>query len=461
MAGIRITGMASGLPPNIVEQLMEAERIPVKQMEAKKVGIDDKYKLVTDLETKINEIPKSLGELVGTRGFTNSKLTSGDPNIVNGVVDPAEAMTGTWMVEVMQLANKPGAMSNGFPDADRTEIGVGYIKFNTPDGEKEVYINGGSSTLNGVVKQINSAGIGLRASVMNDRKDRENPYKLLITGLNSGDDNQVEFPVVYLLDGDQDFIFENARPAQNAKIKVDGFEVEVAENQAKGIIPGITLDLRQAQPGREVAITVKEDLEVISGKIKSFVDAYNGVLGFIQAQHKLTKDKTGKERLGPMGGDGLLRTLESSFRRLILNPQYSAESSIKLISELGVEFNRNGTLNFSQDKFNKMLANDPKSVAAFLRGDGFSTGFVPAIRREVSNLMNSGFGSIAVRKRGLTEKIKNLDQRIEQKEKMLEKKEDSLRKKFSDLETSMSRINTQGASVAAFANASSGNKQGQ
>jgi flagellar hook-associated protein 2 len=460
MAGIRITGMASGLPPNIVEQLMDAERIPVKQMEAKKTAEDDKYKLVTDLETKINEIPKSIGELVGTRGFTNSKLTSGDPNVLTGVADPEEAGTGTWMVEVMQLANKPGAFSNGFPDADRTEIGVGYIKFNTPDGEKEVYINGSNSTLNGVAKQINGSGVGLRASVVNDRKDRENPFKLMITGLQSGDDHQVEFPVVYMLDGDQDFVFENSRPAQNAKIKVDGFEVEVAENTAKGVIPGVTLDLKQAQPGKEIAVTVKEDLEVIAGKVKSFVDAYNGVLNFIQSQHKLSKDKSGRERLGPMGGDGLLRTLENSFRRLIMNPQYGVDSPIKLINQLGIEFNRNGTLNFSQEKFNKTLSNNPQAVATFLRGDGFSTGFVPAVKREISNLMNSSFGSISIRKKGLQDKIRKLDERIEQKEKMLEKKEDTLRRKFADLETKMSKLNVQGSSIAAFASSSSGGKEG-
>ena len=36
MAGIRINGLASGLPANLVDQVIEAERIPVKQMQDKK-----------------------------------------------------------------------------------------------------------------------------------------------------------------------------------------------------------------------------------------------------------------------------------------------------------------------------------------------------------------------------------------------------------------------------------------
>jgi len=448
MAGIRMTGMASGLPANIVEQIMEAERIPVKQMEQKKTIEDDKYKLITDLEGKINEIPKQIGELVGIRGFTNSKLNSGDPNIINGTADPAEAVTGSWQVEVMQLANKPGALSSGFPDPDTTQIGVGYLKFETPEGIKEVYVNGGDNTLNGIAKSINRANVGVRALVMNDRKDKENPFKLMITGLATGDDKQVTFPTVYMLDGDQDFYFEQSRPAQNAKLKVDGFEIEVGENQVKDVIPGVVLDLKQASPGREITITVKEDLEVISGKVKSFVDAYNGVLSFIQQQHKLQKDKSGKERLGPMGGDGMIRTIENTMRRLIISPQYGVESPIKLVNELGIEFNRNGTLEFKQDKFNKELAKNPPAVAGFLRGDGINSGFVPSIKREISNMMNSAFGSLAVRKRSIQTKIKGFDEKIERKERQLEKKEESLRNKFAELESKMAKLNQQGASIA-------------
>ena len=110
MTGIRITGMASGLPPNIVDQIMEAEKIPVKQLETKKAAEDEKYKLIEELETKINEVPKSIGELVGTRGFTNMKVTTGDPAVVTGTADPKEAVTGSWMLEVDQLATKPGSL---------------------------------------------------------------------------------------------------------------------------------------------------------------------------------------------------------------------------------------------------------------------------------------------------------------------------------------------------------------
>jgi len=448
MGAIRFSGMASGLPPNIVDQIMEAERIPVKTMEGHKAKEEGKQKLVGDLTTKITDITKNITELVGIRGFTNNKLVSGDPNIIDGTVDPNAAVTGQWQVEVVQLAQKPGAVSNSFPDKDSTQIGVGYLRFDTPEGRKDVYINEKNNTLDGMAKAINNANVGLRAMVLNDRKDAENPFRMLVTGLQPGSDNQVNFPTVYMLDGDQDIFFDESRPAQNAKIKLDGFEIEVPDNIVNDIIPGVSLDLKQQAPGRAVRLSVKEDLEIIGGKIKSFVDAYNGALGFIQDQHKLQKGPDGKERLGPLGGDGLIRSIEATLRRIVLEPQTGVQSTLSRIGDLGIEFTRNGTLNFNQDRFNKVLASNPQNVANFLRGDGAKLGFIPAMKRQIGNILDSGFGPLANRKRGLQSKIDSINKRIDNKEQQLTRREETLRRQFSDLESKMSKLQSQGSAVA-------------
>ncbi|HPI41469.1 MAG TPA: flagellar filament capping protein FliD, partial [Pseudobdellovibrionaceae bacterium] len=440
MAGISMTGMASGLPPNIVEQLIEVERIPIKKMQTDKVKREDKLKLVGDLDTKVQDISKNLEELTAAGGFLDKKFHSGDPNIIDGTVDPQASVTGEYTFEVLELAQKPAAVTNGFVDKDQTQIGVGYIKFETPEGTKEVYINGKNNTLEGVAAQINATNVGLRAQVINDRKDKETPFRLLVSGLSTGDDKQVQFPVIYMLDGDQDVEFEKSLPAKNAKVKIDGFEIEIPENQSSDLIPGVNLDFKSAAPGRPIRVHVKENLEVISGKIKSFVDAYNGALGFIQEQNKVKNNGGKNASLGPLGGDGLIRNIESTLRRVIMTPQYGVESAIKRVGDLGIEFNRNGTLAFSQDKFNKTLASSPKDVAAFLRGDGFNTGFVPTVKREVGNITNTSSSPLGNRKKSLNTQIDQINQRIETKEKQLEKKEEGLRRKFSDLESKMSGL---------------------
>jgi flagellar hook-associated protein 2 len=444
---INFGGMASGLPPNIVDQLIEAERIPVRNLENRKGKSEDRLKLVNDLEGRLRDMKGSLQGLASTRGFSDVKLTSGDPNIIQGVVDPTVGATGSWNVEVMQLAQRAAAITNGFPDKDRTEIGVGYFEFDTAEGHKEVYINGDNNTLQGAADAINSSGLGVRASILNDRKNPDYPYKLVISGVDVGGENRIEYPTLYFLDGDQDLYFDEEREAKNGVVKVDGFEFEVADNKVEDVIPGVALDLKQAAPGRQINVSVKEDMEVVSGKVKDFVDGVNKVLQFIQDQNKLDENTDTSRTLG---GDGLLRSIETRLRRLIQSPQYSVQGPIKRLNQLGIEFNRSGTLKYDEERFNSTLLSNPQAVSGFLVGDGFSTGFIPSVRNTVGNFLDGVFGPVPLRKKSLQNKIRQMDDRIANKERMLAQKEVSLRRKFANLETQMSRLKSQMGSVQAL-----------
>lgn len=444
MAGVTIGGLSSGLPPNLVDQLIEAERAPIKNLEVKREKEDTKLKLVSELETRLRSIEGTIGNLASHKGFNDIKFESGDPNIVQGVVDPAQSPKGDWNVEVIELAEKAAAVTNGFPDKDKTEIGVGYFQFNTPEGRKEVYINGANSTLEKAAAAINNANIGVKASVINDRKDPENPYRLMISGVHVGGENQVSYPTLYFLDGDQDIYFEQEKEAKNGRVKIDGFEFEIAENTVKDLIPGVTLDLKQASPGRTVNVSVKENREAVNTKVTEFVKAMNEVLAFIQQQSQVNEHTDTSRTLG---GDSMIRSIQNRLRRMIQDPQYGV-GSINRLNQLGIEFNRTGTLSLNEDKFNQVMASNPDEVRKFFVGDGFATGFVPTLRREISTLTNSAFGQVAMRKRSLQENIRRIDDNIANKEKNLVKREEALRNKFAKLEETMSRLKQQGAAVA-------------
>jgi len=441
---IRINGLASGLPPNLVDQVIEAERMPVKIMQDKKVKIEDKVKLVTDLETKIYDINKNLGSIIGAKGFVDKKMNSSFPEIVNGTLDPNIADSGEWTLEVLQLAGKPSVVTGGFPDKDTTTMGVGYIKFDTMEGEKEVYINEENSTLEKIAAQINSANIGIRAVIVNDRSDKEDSYKIEIAGLKTGDDNEVKFPTVYFLDGESDFQFAGSMKAQNARYKLDGHEFESSDNMIKDLIPGVTLDLKKAVPNQPIRINITENYDVISEKIKSFVDSYNAALGFVQGQNKLAPDKNGNPRLGPLGGDSMLRMTENRLRGIIQDVQQT-NSKFNRIIQLGVEFNKNGTLNFNQEKFVKIVNSEPSEVIEFLRGDLSNTGFITNMKKKLGSIVDGQTGPVSIRKKSMQSNISQIDRRIESKEKSLARREDQLRNQFAKMEEAMSKIQAQGA----------------
>lgn len=444
---IQFGSINTGLPPNIVDQLIDAERIPIKNIKVQKDKSETKMKLVEDLSTKVSDIRKGLNELAGTRGFSDIKLVSTDPNVVQGTVDPQTYQPGNWNIEVVELAKKASAITNGFPDKDKTTIGTGYFRFKTPEGSRDVYVNSNNNTLEGAAKAINSAKVGVHATVINDRKDKDNPYKLVLSADGVGEDKSVQYPRLYMLDGDQDMYFDSQLEAKNGVVKVDGFEFEISDNTLKDIIPGVTLELKSANPGHSVNVSVKEDQEVVSGKIKTFVDGINSVLIFIQQQNKLDKSTDTSKTLG---GDSMLRSVEQRFRALIQNPQMGIKSPIKTLNQLGIQFNRAGTLDFDQKRFNATLSRNPEGVQSFLIGDGFSTGFIQSMKREISNLLNPTFGPVSNRSKGLKDKIDQFDRQIADKERALGKKEEILRNKFARLEETMSRLKGQGAQVGAM-----------
>ncbi len=53
----------------------------------------------------------------------------------------------------------------------------------------------------------------------------DEPFKLLLSGDSVGEDNEIKYPTLYFLDGDQDIYFDEERPAKNGIVKIDGFEL--------------------------------------------------------------------------------------------------------------------------------------------------------------------------------------------------------------------------------------------
>lgn len=447
MPAIRMPGVGSGLS-SVVDQIMIAEREPINNLDNRKKNIEAKSSLVSDLEGRLNKMKGSLKEIVGGKKFQDYSLNISDPDVIAGTVEAEKVVPGQWKLEVMKLAESSGALSNVVETKDKTRLGVGYLKFNTPDGSKDIYINDSNNTLDGIARAINTASLGVSATVVQDGSDGTDGYRLIISSEHYGNNQDVDFPTIYLLDGEDDLYFDQERQSSNGKIKVNGFEVDVVNNKLDEVIPGVSLDLKSAKPGKEINLGLAENYEAIETKLRGFVETANGVLGFIQQQNTMN-EKTDTSKT--LGGDSSLRNVEVRLRQLLMDPAYGVQGSIKRLNQLGVEFNRGGTLDFKEDKFNKVLKSNPKEILEFLRGDGsLNGGFIGKARNVIDGMLNSSTGIIGNKKKGFQNQISQIDRNIDNKEKNLAVKEDNLRKKFSKLEEQMAKMQAQGAQVSAF-----------
>lgn len=448
MPSIALGSMATGLPKDLVQRLVEAEREPIRKLESRKQDEQGRLKLVQDLSNKVNEITASLKDLTRFRSFRDLVPVNARPELMDVFVDKNLAEPGTYQIEVLQLAGQSSMMSNGLPDPDDTQVGAGYFSYDLPNGEtKEVYIDPENSTLNGIAKMINNQrDLDLHAIVVDDGTGSENPYRLIVNHKKTGEVNDAEFPNFYFVDGDEDFEMEQERPALNSKLRVNGFEVEFEGNKITTLLPGVSLDLKDVAPGKEFTLAIQEDTKSIRGKVEAVVAKLNEVLSFIQNQNKLDKDSNTRNTLG---GDVTLQTLEYKVRQLVTSPIATEYGGVRM-ADLGVQFNRAGLLDLNGDKLEHTLKENFDAVSQFFvgledGGDGFANRLDNTIKA-----MTKDQGVVHSRVEGIKRRIRDIDLQIEAKERQIERTEQSLKEKFSKLEGTIAGLKAQQAGVAAM-----------
>jgi flagellar hook-associated protein 2 len=447
----------SGLPKDIVQQIMKAERIPIDKMQERKAKQENKKMLVEELIGHVEKIKAEATKSKGERSLRELAVNTSD-QAIGVTVDKNVAEPGNYSIEVSQLAQKSSAMTNGVEDKDNTYLGVGYIEYELSNGESgEIYVDSENSSLEGIAKLINKdTSNGMHATVVNDGSGSDEPWRLIISLKDTGDANRAEFPYLYFVDGEVDLYFDKERAAKDAKVKLDGFPIEIASNKTSDLIPGVTLDLKRAKPGEEISIEIKEDTEKMTVKIEELIKAINDALNFINQQNSLDENSDTTQTLG---GDSLLTTVESRIRTAIFNP-IMTDFGASRASNIGISFQRNGTIALDQNKIQAALNTNYNKVVQtltgrFVPGGGKSNGLLENLVEAADVLLTRPYGALRNRVKGIESNIKRIDQRIDNKERMLEKKEENLKQKFARLEETVSRIQTQGAGLASLGGAPS------
>lgn len=455
--GIAFGSISTGLPKDIVKQIIAAEQIPVQNMEKQKSKISDKKGLVDQLLKMVEEVRGNLAVNANARALRELKVDT-NTDIIGVTTDKNRAVPGSYQLEVTSLAQKSSAMSTGFEDKEKSYVGVGFIQYTLPNGEtKDVYVDSDNSSLDGIAKLINkNPGLGITANAINDGSGSDTPWRLVLSLNKTGDENAVGFPYFYFVDGDQDFQLEFQREAHDAKIKLDGFDIEAPENKLKDIIPGVTIDLKKAKPGEEFSINISEDIDAVGTKVSDLVTKLNAVLKFVKEQNAID-EKTDTSRT--LGGDIMLQSLEGRIHSAVFK-DVMTDTGLHRVGELGLTFDRGGTLEFDQKKFKAMITANYNDVTQILTGtfkeDGGKTeGFMDNLNASVGTMLRTPDGLIQSRKKSLQSNIEQIDRRISQKQKYLEEKEKNLKDKFARLEGTMSKIKSQGAGLAGLSNTSS------
>ena len=283
---------------------------------------------------------------------------------------------------------------------------------------------------------------------MQDRSDGDKPWRLMISAKQEGFDDAVTFPEFYFLDGNQDFYVDQNHEGDNALMEMDGFAIEAKNNQVSDFLDGVNVTLKQANPDKPFTLTIREDYEKISGKIKGLTDQVNSILEFINKQNSVDEKSDTK---ATYAGDSGLQLIEYRFRNLF-HEGFPAGDEAKgtfrfvMLNELGLNFDKTGKIVFSQEKFQKALESDFEGVSESIAG---RFGFAAQLRKVMQGYTQSGDGVLGMREQAQRSRIKNIDMQIEAKEGRYQQKEKSLTDQFARLEASLGSMQRQQQALTA------------
>jgi len=461
---INFVGLASNLDTGaIISELMKIERIPYQKLETQKSLLTSKQSKFRTLNTKLRTLEFAAADLLLKSNFSLVKATSSKESAVK-ITSSSSAAVGTYHIEVEKMARAHVVKSEEFSasgiDLMGTELTLHFNGKTLPVIKSDKTNN--AEILEDIKNQINSANVGVRASVIETSPGK----KMLVlaaketgtaNGIEWGLDNPVSDTITYFeWSGLNKSDFKDAVPAQDAIFTVNGVKVTGhASNTISGVIEGVTFELLAEND--TAVITVERDYNAIAGKVEAFVNAYNDIIQTI-------RDYTAKG--AELQGNSTLRSLSSQLSQWInrdvadgLSDEEKAEYALRFLWQVGLEVDRGiltasdmtGKINFDKNKFIEALKNNEDAVLTLFQQEDEKN---PGVIRRFRDLLKQNWtdfmdGGIAKEIAGFDASIAMLNERMERMEYQLSLREEQLKKQWTAMEVALGNLQSQQLWIAA------------
>ncbi len=380
---------SSGLDvTSAVASVIYAERAPERAWQAQQATLNSQAAALQQLEseaTSVTDSLQSLGDVGGT--FSSVASTSSNTGVLTTSAAAGTA-TGTHTVVVQNLA-ATGSSYSDEQTSSSAALASGSFDI-TQGGTTKTFTTGtaagDSGTLDQLAAAINTAGIGVNASVVNDA----NGARLAIVAKTSG--SAADFTT----SSASGLTFTHPVSGADAKLTVDGVPVTSASNTVTGAVAGLTLNLQaQSAVNTSVTVSVAPDTTSITAAVNSFVTAYNALVGDLKTQFTYNSASGGE---GVLASDSAARNLQSD----VLSAANLAvgSRSITSLASLGVSTKQDGTLSVDSAALNQALSTNYQGVVDFFQGASVngttSQGFSASVVSTLNNYTDTTQGAFTV-----------------------------------------------------------------
>lgn len=465
LGSITFGGLASGLPADMVDQLMSAQQTRLNSMTRDQEYFTNQKTAFGQLESLMVAMQSKAEDLDELTAFQPHSATSSDEDTM-AVTASSEAVAAFHSVKIERLATYSSViMGDGGTDGSDPGLGVSSGAALTADSDMTFTYNGtdytanlsSGDTLDGIASKINALDFGdeegVSASVLYDGTN----YRLVMTAKDSGayardadgettanggervrTDNLVLTSDLTFDDGvtisTSDFF--HTAVGEDAKLEVDGLSnIYSSTNAVSDVIPGVTLNLNNTTSGTStIGVTVTDDTDTLKSTVEDFLSSYNSMIDYISTN-----------KSGVFMGESSIRSVATLFRREF-NTATTVSGSFSTLAELGVETNQQtGKLSLDSTTFDSVVASDFNAVAEIFANEdtGGTDGLSFRIQDLIDDYTSSNGGILTGKDDGLDYRLDNISDRIEREQARLEKVRIRMTMKYANLEQLISSMNGQ------------------
>lgn len=396
MAAITSPGIGSGLDINgLVSQLVAAERKPKDDLlNFKEATAQAEISAFGTLKSALSTFSSSLVLLSQQGTFQAVNATSNDTAILTATAD-SKAVDGVYNIVVSSLADAHSLASSGSTNVTDV-IGEGTLTFkfgttsfttspfvytgftqNANKATQTVTIDSTNNTLEGIRDAVNTAGIGVTASIINNGTTNQ----LVFSSQDSGAANSLEITVADTSDasntdtnGLSQLAFNASAvnltqtvAAADASLTINGLAISSDKNKFSDVLTGVTVDLITADATKTVKLTVASDANTTANVVRNFVQDYNTLLTAI---NQLSGYDANTQRGNILTSDSTVRGIVTQLRKVLNDKTAGLTGSLTSLAQIGVLTERDGTLKVDGTKLDTAIKNNPGSVSFLFAAAG-------------------------------------------------------------------------------------------
>jgi len=426
MATISAAGIGSGLDiESIISSLMAAEQVPLQKLQVRAGDLLTQISAYGTLRSALATFQDSVSALSSTDDFNLFTATSGDEESYTVTADNTAA-SGSYSVKVDTLAaaHKLGS-TTAIADAD-TLIGNAGDQMTITIGSNSFTLDIGGKSLSEIQGLINDASdnVGVSAGIVTESASS---VHLVLTSDNSGLDNQISVAFTDSLDNPiaDPLGMSEIQAAADAQITIDNtYVITGSSNTISGAIEGVTFELL-GEAAAATQMSISRSNSDISSAVSSLVTSYNSLLSSI-----------GNLRNDSLDGDSTLRLIETQVRS-IMGGKAAVDGAYTYASQVGISFEKDGTLSFDSTELNSALESDLSAVVDLFANE--DQGLAVRLDALVEGMLDTS-GLIDAREEGLNASVDSTNARIDEMEYRLTLVESHYRAQFTALDTLMGQL---------------------